>query len=277
MSIARQPLQNIAWLVGERIGRAAITATVLGLVARHLEPAGFGRLNFAIAIATIGAPLAVLGLEGVVISELIRRPTQTGIVLGTAFRLRLMASIITAGLLGAVFWLTPALRSEALLVSVVGLGLLFQPVEVVDLWFQRHLDSRRTVVARSVGIVAGATLKLWLVAIEAPLTAFAWAQVADVAFVALNLAWAGWRSLHTSGHWAWDGEIARALWQRGFPLAVSTLAVAFAMRLDQLLVRAWLGENATGLYFAATRLIDMALFAGSATMLSLFPSLATSH
>jgi PST family polysaccharide transporter len=53
--------------------------------------------------------------------------------------------------------------------------------------------------------------------------------------------------------------------------------VAFALRLDQLVVRAWLGESSAGIYFGATRLIDLALFAGSATLLSLFPSLASSH
>ncbi len=277
MSHPRQPLQNIIWLVGERVGRAVVTATVLGAVARHLEPAGFGRLNFAVTITAIGAALANLGLEGVVVNELIRQPARAGAVLGTAFRLRLMAGAVTTVLLASLFWLTPALRSDALLVSIVALGLVVQPVEVVDLWFQRHLDSRRTVVARSVGILAGATLKLWLVATGAALPAFAWAQLADVGFVALSLGWTGWRSPHHSGSWSWDPTIARTLWQRGAPLAVSGVAVAFAMRLDQILVRTWLGEGQAGVYFAATRLTDMASFAGGAMALSLFPSLSASH
>ncbi len=277
VSPPRQPLQNIIWLVGERVGRAAVTATVLGAVARHLEPAGFGRLNFAVTITTIGAALATLGLEGVVVNELIRQPARAGAVLGTAMRLRLMAGVVTAVLLAAAFWAAPALRTDALLVSIVALGLVVQPVEVVDLWFQRHLDSRRTVVARSVGIMAGATLKLWLVAVGASLPAFAWAQLADVGFVALALGWTGGRSPHHSGSWSWDATIARTLWQRGAPLAVSGVAVAFAMRLDQILVRTWLGEGQAGVYFAATRLTDMASFAGGAMALSLFPSLSSSH
>ncbi len=277
VSSTRQPLQNIVWLVSERVGRAAVTATVLGTVARYLEPAGFGRLNFAVTITAIGAALASLGLEGVVVNELIRQPARAGAVLGTAVRLRLMAGVITAGLLASVFWLAPGLRTDALLVSIISLGLVIQPVEVVDLWFQRHLDSRRTVVARFVGILAGATLKLWLVATGAALPAFAWAQIADVGFIALSLGWAGWRSPHHSGPWLWDGPIGRTLWARGAPLAVSGVMVAFALRLDQLLVRTWLGENQAGIYFAAARLTDLALFAGSAMALSLFPSLAASQ
>ncbi len=271
----RQPLQNIAWLVGERLGRAAITATVLAVVARHLGPADFGRLNFAIAVTVIAAALANLGLEGVVVSELVRRPAATGAILGTALRLRFTAGLLTAAVVGlGAHWVVPG---DAGLVAIVALGLGFQPADVIDLWFQRHLDSRRTVLARTVGIAAGGTLKLWLAAANAGLAAFAWAQVADTAFIALALAWAGWRSPHASGRWVWDAAMARLLWRRGAMLAVSSLAVTLAMRLDQLLVRHWLDEQATGAYFAAARLVDVVLFAGTSVALSCFPALAAAQ
>lgn len=275
MPTARPPLQNILWLVGERVVRGAVTATVLGVVARYLQPAGFGRLNLAIAICAVAAALANVGLEGLVVSELIRRPDRPGAVLGTAFRLRLAGGAVTALLLTGF---TFALRlDDAALITIVATGLILQPIEVVDLWFQRHLDSRRTVVARFMGVCAGATLKLWLVVRGAGLPAFAWAQVADVALIALALAWSGRASPHASGAWTWDPAIARGLWQRGAPLAFAAVLVAFALRLDQFLVRSWLGEDASGVYFAASRLTDLALFAGAAAILSLFPALADSH
>ncbi|HEY8994560.1 MAG TPA: flippase [Lacunisphaera sp.] len=275
MSSPRHPLQNVLWLVGERVLRAAITATVLGMVARHLEPAGFGRLNFAVAVSTIAAALANLSLEGLVVNELIRRAQQPGAVLGTAFRMRLIAGACTAAGLSifAVFFAP----QDAAVISVVSFGLFFQPLDVIDLWFQRHLESRRTAIARFVGLSAGATLKLWLVVADAGLMAFAWAQVADVAFIALALVWSGCHNPYPSGRWTWDPEIARLLWQRGSMMAVATLAVSLAMRFDQLLVRQWLGEKEAGFYFAAVRLIEFAMFAGSAITLSLFPALAAGH
>ncbi|HEY4299499.1 MAG TPA: oligosaccharide flippase family protein [Candidatus Didemnitutus sp.] len=275
MPPARQPLQNVLWLVGERVVRGGVTATVLGVVARYLQPAGFGRLNLAVAIAAVAASLANVGLEGLVVSELIRRPDRPGAVLGTALRLRLaggaVAAIAVAGLAFALG------LDDAPLIAIVATGLLLQPVEVVDLWFQRHLDSRRTVVARFLGVCAGATIKLWLVVRGSSLPAFAWAQVADVALIALALVWSGRTSPHPTGPWSWDPAIARALWHRGAPLALAATLVAFALRLDQFLVRTWLGEDASGIYFAASRLSDMALFAGAAATLSLFPALADAH
>lgn len=273
----RQPLQNVAWLVGERIGRAALTATVLACVARHLEPAGFGRLNFALTTVLIAQALAFFGLEGVVVNELVRQPDRTGAILGTAVRLRLLSGAATALALNGIAWAAPSLRADAGLLGIMSLMLLLQPAEVVDLWFQRHLDSRRTVVSRLVAIVAGATLKLWLVAANAPLTAFAWALVADAVFVAICLTWAARRSAHSSGPWVWDPGLARFFLRRGAPLAIAALASTLTLRLDQVLVRQWLGETEAGLYFASARLIELASFAGAAVVISLFPGLSASH
>lgn len=275
MSTARQPLQNILWLLGERVARAAVTATVLGLVARHLQPEDFGRLNFAVTITLIAGYLANLGLEGIVVSELIRRPTQSGAVLGTACILRFVGGLGTLGVLALISRaLTPI---DGHLVLIVGLGLLIQPFEVVDLWFQRHLESRRAVVARTLGIIGGATVKVWLVATDAPLSAFAWAQVVDILLIAIAISAFLWRNPHSTGRWQWDTMIARELTRRGLGIAVSSLAVSLAMRLDQILVRQWLGEQSAGIYFAATRLTEVALFAGTTLSLSLFPALAASH
>lgn len=277
MAAPGKPLQNILWLVGERVVRATVTATVLGLVARQLAPAGFGRLNLAIAMSAIAAALANLGLEGLVVNELVHRPGQEGAVLGTALRLRAVAGGVAAALLAIVAWLTPGLRSDLPLIMLVAFSLVCQPAEVVDLWFQRHLASRRTVAVRFGVVLAGAALKFWLVAQDAPVVAFAGAQAIEAALFAAGLGWAYRVSPVRAGPWRWDGEIARILWRRGWPLAVSGVVVVFALRLDQLLVRAWLGAGESGVYFAAARLTELVLFTGTAMTLSFFPGLAASR
>jgi PST family polysaccharide transporter len=275
--VSGKPLQNILWLVGERLARVAVTALTLGLVARHLAPEGFGRLNFAVATAALGAALAALGLDGLVVAELVRRPGHEGAVLGTAFCLRAVAGAVTAALLAGGAWTVPDFRPDAPLIGIVALGLLLQPADIVDLWFQRHLQSRRASVARLVAVAAGSALKLGLVAGGAPLIAFVWAQAADALFSAAALGWAYRRSPDRAPRWSWDAPIASALLRRSLPLAVSGVVVVIALRLDQFLVRAWCDPDQTGLYFAASRLTEQVLFAGTAVTLSFFPALSASH
>lgn len=276
LSTAHSPLQNILWLAGERLTRAALTVTVLGVVARHLEPSGFGRLNFALSAVAIAGALATFGLEGLVVGALVKSPGEEGRVLGTAFRLRLIAGLLASALVTLMSAALPAFREDAVLVGIVSLGLWLQPADVIDLWFQRQLQSRRTVIVRLVAVAIGAGIKLGLAVSGARLTAFAWAQVIEAACFAGALMFTYRRNSRLSA-WVWDGEIAREFWRRGAPLAVAGIVVALSLRLDQLLVRAWLGEQTAGAYFAATRLTEIALFAGTATTLSLFPPLAAAH
>lgn len=277
MATPRKPLQNVLWLVGERIGRSAVTATVLAVVARHLEPVQFGQLNLALAVLAILAPLATLGLEGVVVAELVRQPGRTGAVLATACWLRFAAGLLAVGIVALAASVAPAGFAERPLIAIVALNLLFQPAEIIDLWFQSRLDSRRTVLARSAAVLLGSALKLWLAHRGASVAAFAWAQVVDGALFAIALAISGARFPERAAPWRWDAAIARTLGQRGWPLAVAQAGFVLASRCDQFLVRAWLGERPAGIYFAATRLSEVAVFAGMATALSLFPALAASQ
>lgn len=273
----KTPLSNTFWLVGERAARVGVTATVFALVARHLQPAGFGQLNVAIASTAIAAALATLGLEGLVVSQLVRRPEARGVVLGTALRLRVAASVLTLlGLLGTA-WIIPEWKDARGIIMLAGLGLLFSPADVVDLCFQRYLDARRTVLARLGTVMAGAGLRLALIAADQGVPAFAAAQAGEALLLAAALWWSYRRSPYAGVHWGWDPDLARYFLQRGVPLALSGMLVAMSLRLDQLLVRGWLGAPAAGVYFASAKLIEVALLAGSSLTLSLFPALAGSH
>lgn len=271
---APRPLQNVIWLLGERFARAGITAITLAAVARHLAPAGFGSLNFALAITLIAASFASLGIEGVIIKELIQQPRRTGVVLGTAFRLRLMIGVALIAVITVSAWTIPGLVQHRGLIIILSLGLLFLPLEVIDLCFQKHLDSRRTVKVRLLSIGATGLFRLTLVAWNAPLIAFAWAQVVEFALFALGLVWAWKHSPHRSGPWSWDPALARIFWGHGISLGLAAFIGALSSRLDQLMVWYWLSEREAGIYFAATRLTEIPVFIGTALMVSLFPALA---
>lgn len=257
--------------------RIGVTATVFALVARHLQPGDFGRLNLALAATAIAAALANLGLEGMVVHQLVSRPRDQGLVLGTALRLRAAASILSWIALGVIALLNPDWREALGPILLAALSLLFSPADVVDLCFQRHLDSRRTVYMRLGTVLAGSGLRLALIAAGAGVAAFAAVQAAEALLLALALVWSYRRSPYAGTAWGWDPALARFFLQRGLPLALSGMLVALSLRLDQLLVRTWLGESAAGVYFGSAKLIEVALLAGTTFTLSLFPGLSEDH
>lgn len=99
-------VDNISWLTADKILRMGLGLVIGVLVARHLGREMFGVLSFALAFVSLFGPLASLGLKQIVVRDLVKEPGAATEILGTAAALRLIAGLLTYGLLiGA----TPAL------------------------------------------------------------------------------------------------------------------------------------------------------------------------
>lgn len=269
------PRRFVGWMVTERIIRGIVNMMVLAVVARHLEPAGFGALNFALAVVTLIMPLAQLSLDAVAIRMLVQEPTRAGSILGTCCGMRLGMGALSAG--AVLIW---ALQRDAgTNFAVQGpfvLLLMLQAFEASDLWFQRWVSATPTAVARLSSTVASAIVKLTLVYHGGGVMAFAWAHVAEATLFAGGLLIA-YRSGAVRGpRWKWDSEVARSLTRQGWGITLGACISGAAFRIDQLAVSHFLGDAAAGAYFAAVRLLEIPFFAASALAISLQPMLVKS-
>ncbi len=269
-----RPAHYVAWLVGERLVRGAVTVVALAAVARHLAPAGFGVLNFANTIVGLAIPLAQLGLDSILVRELVKSPSRTGILLGTSFLIRLVAGVVFAALVLGASHVSTVVGAAQPALGPMSIIIVAQAGEVAECWFRSLVQSRAVVVIRGSVIVLGAGAKLVLVAAGAGLVAFAWVySVEAVAFVA-GLVLYSRRKEGRAPRWAFDAATARALLREGWGFALAGFLGALAVRVDQIAVTGVLGDRAVGLYFGALRLMELPVLVATATAASLFPSLA---
>ena len=103
----------------DRVVRMATGVLVGVWVARYLGPAQFGSLNFAISFVALFGTLTTLGLEMIVVREIVRDDSSILELLGTATSLRLASSIITPLVAVATIRIIQPNDTEALL--LVGL------------------------------------------------------------------------------------------------------------------------------------------------------------
>jgi PST family polysaccharide transporter len=265
----------VAWLVGERVVRAAASAVALAVVARHLGPAGFGTLNFALMIVGMAMPLAQLGLDTAVVRELVRRPAEASALLGTATVLRLGSGVACAAAVYLAAWFVPTLHEAEPVLRVVAWMLAVQAFETPDLWFRGQVTSWPTTLARGTAVVASAAAKCVLAYAGAPLIDFAWLSLAELVAFQAGLWLAYRRDFRLVGGWCWNVPLARRLCSECAWYAVAATIGGIAFRVDQLMVATWLGEAAAGVYFAALRLIEIPTFIAVSTAAALFPALAS--
>jgi len=271
VSAENNPYANTLWLIGGRICSALATAVVIGALARHLGPETFGTLNFVLALMAIAAPLASLNLNGILVRELIRNPEESGVLMGSALGLRAAGAMAALLLLnGTALILFP---EDAALVGLASLALFFQPVVVVDSWFQRHLASKRSVIVTTSVIYVGAAARLVLVGGGATLPWFVGMIVGEAVLYALGfiLAYRSYREQST--RWRWDPAKAKILLRASLPLAIAGVVAVIGSRFDQVMVAVRLSEREAGHYLAASRFTEFVFFAAFALITSLYPRL----
>ena len=265
---------NAGYLFADRLLRLCVGVLVGVWTARYFGPHTFGIYSFALAFVYLLNPLTTLGLDNIVIRDVVQEPGKAEETLGTAWLLRMAGSVLALvacntaiGLLRPDDWLTRSL------VAVVSLGPLFQTVDTADLWFQSQLQARRSVSARGVAFGVAAALKIGLILLHAPILVFACAGVVEFFLSAAALAVAYTISGHRLSGWRFRWGRAGQLLRVSWPLAVSSMAIITYTKIDHVMLGVMLGPDAVGVYAAATRVSELWYFLPMGIASSVFPLL----
>jgi len=243
-------------------------------IARYLGPEQFGLYSYAIAFVALLSVLSTLGLEQVVVRNLVRDEARKDETLGTAFVLRLLGGIITLLSAGGAIWLLqPGSELTQWLVVIIAAGAIFQAFDIVDYWFQSRVQSKYTVYARDAAFLLAAIVKVGLILIQAPLIAFAWAILAETFLSAVGLFVAYRLSGERFSAWRADLKGGRALLAESWPLILSAFSVVIYMKIDQVMLNLMVGTEAVGIFSAATRISEAWYFIPTVIVSSVFPSI----
>jgi polysaccharide transporter, PST family len=267
-------IANTGWLFADRILRMGVGLFVGVWIARYLGPDQFGVWSFATSFVALFAAFAGLGLDGIVVRELVKNPASQNELLGTALVLKISGGI--GALLVVLVSISVARPGESLtlwLVAISALGLIAQSLNVFDFYFQAKLQSRYTVYASNAAFLIVAAVKILLLLNAAPLVAFAWAGFVEIVLVAIFLVIAYRYTSHTTKTWRFDARLARALLVQSWPLILSGMAVMLYMRIDQVMLGQMMGDKEVGLYSAAIRVSEAWYFIPAAIVSSIFPAL----
>ncbi|NIA09535.1 MAG: oligosaccharide flippase family protein, partial [Nitrospiraceae bacterium] len=185
----RKYLANTSWLFFERILRMAVALFVGVYVARYLGPSRYGLLSYAMAFVGLFSAFASLGLDGIVVRELVKTPQKRDELLGTVFVLKLIGAVL---MFGAIFIGVQFTHNDSftnLLIAIIAASFIFQAFRVIDFNFQATVQSKYVVQAQVAQMVISSITKLILIWIEAPLLWFAMVSLSDAIVLAAGLIW----------------------------------------------------------------------------------------
>jgi O-antigen/teichoic acid export membrane protein len=267
-------ISNTGWLFFDKIVRMGAGFLVMVWVARYLGPEQYGLLSYVSAFVALFSAVAALGLDGIVIRNIVRDPSCAEGTLGTAFVLKLMGGMIALLLsIGAITALRPGETLTCWLVGITAAGLIFQAFDAIDFWFQSQVQSKYVVYARNIAFSFVAVVKVALIFAQAPLIAFAWAGLAEISIGALGLIVVYQAKGQGIKAWRANLDQGKTLVKDSWPLILSGVMIMVYMRIDQVMIGEIAGNTEVGVYSAAVRLAEAWYFVPMAIVGSVFPSI----
>ena len=264
---------NTSWLMGERILRMAVSLFVGILVARYLGPERYGLLSYANSFVGIFIVLGTLGLDDIIVRELVKTPEQQEKILGSSFLLKLVGTLLMwMAILAAVPFTKNDFQTNILII-IIAFGAVFQAFNVIDFNFQAKVKSKFIVHAQFVQLIISSIVKIILVVNETPLIWFASVYCLDAIVLAMGLIFVYFYNDENIFHWKWSFETSKYLLRDSWPLMFAGVVVSVYMKIDQVMIKEMLGAKEVGLYAAAVKLSEAWYFLPLAITSSLFPAI----
>jgi len=273
----RKYFTNTAWLVAERIFRLGISFFVAVHVARYLGPEKLGLLTYAQSYVGLFGAFTQLGLDAIVVRELVKFPDRKDIILGTSFILRLLGIILVWLMIILTVPLTNNDMFTNVLIAIIAGGLIFRSFNIIDFYFQANVISKYSVLARTVAGVITPFLNIILILINADLIWFALVIVGDGILTAIILVIVSKYKHLSIKKWQFDSQMAKNLLNNSWPLIFAGLMITIYMKIDQIMLKNIMDATQVGIYAVAVRISEFWYFIPMLVTQSLFPAIIKSQ
>lgn len=271
-------IKNSIWLIYEKVFRMVLTLFVGLWVARYLGPESYGDLNYAIALVSIFFAFITLGLDGVVVKELVRNEKDKLSVLGTSLIMRIFSAIVTIVLLIVSIQLFDFIpnRTVEILVMIFSISLIFKTFETFDLFFQSIIKSKYTVLAKNLSYLISSLLKIVLILMNLSVISFAIVSVLEFFLIGLFLLITYQKKVGDLKYWKFNKNYITELLKESWPLILSGFTISIYMKIDTLMIGSLLKSEDVGLYSAAVKISELWYVIPTSIVSSLAPSIAAS-
>ena len=266
-------VSNSFWMLLEKSARIISGILVGILVVRYLGDAQYGILTYGLGIIAILTIFSTLGLDSLVVRELLTRPNNTNKILGTAFGLRLAGSIMVV-IGSCAYSLLRDPISTTYIVFLLSLSIVFQSLSVIDFYFQSRVKGKLSAINQVITLFASALVKLFLIYTKAPLEWFATMAALEAGISALNQFIFYKKDGQQISSWQFNFTEAKYLLVLAIPIILSSFIQLLYQNVDTILIARFLRDmGLVGQYGAGVRISQAAYFIPVAVCAAVFPGI----
>ncbi|WP_325081797.1 flippase [Klebsiella aerogenes] len=272
-TIKHKSFINIIWLSADSLIRMGLGFLVSVWLARYLGPENFGTYNYCLAIITIYVSVASLGMNGVVVRELIKNETNTSVIMGSSIVLQILGSIFSSAfVIITIYILRPNEWGVFLAALVMIPSVLFRSSDIFKYWFESKITSKYTVFSQNIAFFISSGIKIVVIYFGGSYL-YVCATVSVEAIVVSLLLLLFYKKHGYVNKWEYNFSEAKRLLSLSWPLIISGVAFMLYMRIDQIMIGNMIGDSAVGVYSVAVKMVEVWYFFPIAIVSSLFPKI----
>lgn len=252
-------IRNTGWLLFEQVFRMIISLVVTSLIARYLGTENFGLVNYSLAYITIFITICNLGIDSIIVNEIIKNRTETGKIIGSTIFLRLIASVLSILL---VYFIIRIIEPDHHVLYVItfiqSISLLLIIFDTLEYWFQSNLKSKYIVISKSVAFTIVSVWRILLVVFEQPLYYFAVATVIEATVMSLSI-FIYYNRLN-GPKLLLSFETVKHLVTNSFYHFIAGLLIMIYTQIDKIMLGQIVGSRTVGVYVAAMTISSLWMF-----------------
>lgn len=268
----RRYLANTGWLFLGRMFGLLASFFVNAYIARYLQPTNYGLLNYVISFAGLFAFLSTLGIDSIVMRDIIKHPEKTNEYLGTGFFIKLLGSLFAVSLVTVLSFLINKDFFTSLLMLIISSTFIFQAFNIIDLYFQSKVLSKNTVKVQIFSTIFVAMMRVVFIQLHLNVFWFLLTYLIESIIISLGLITAYLR-IGSMRSWSLNRSLIIQILNDSWPLMLASAAVAIYFRIDQVMIKYLLGNEPVGVYSAAVKISEIWYFIPYLIVSSLFPAI----
>ena len=188
MLIKNSVTKNSIWIISCRVIQSILGIVVAMLTARYLGPSNYGLVNYAASIVAFLVPLMQLGLNAIIVQEIINNKTKEGEVLGTTLVLSQISAVFCVISVFLFSLIANAGEQQTIIVCCLfSIVLFFQGIEMIEYWFQAKLMSKYVSLTMLGSFLIVSAYKIFLLVSGKSVYWFAVSNSIDFAIIATIL------------------------------------------------------------------------------------------
>lgn len=239
--------------------------------ARYFGPEKIGLYYYCLSIASFFIVFIKFGLEQVTVKLLVEDPACSEDIIKTCFFLKLMIYIsFSLIFLSSIYIFDMFSVIETVIIMMLLFGISFQATDVIDFKFQAIHQAKKMVLPRFFAFVISSSCKLLILYYQGSIILFAAFNVIELMILSLFSVMA-----YKKNGYLLKGVfrvmIAKKLFKRCWPLALSSLLITIHMKVDQIMIANMMSNFDLGVYGITVRLVEIWYFIPTIIITAAFP------